>query len=315
MYFSKFDPNLEQLFELDGVILTSRGRIVSCLREVADDAVVDVTFKLCGGKGGFGSLLRAIGSQIHNTTDRKSCRNLDGSRIRARETETDLINAKKRKIENDKLLAIKREEKEAKKMESMAKTAAGEHGGKHYYEDSEYVDRKERSTNLVSESVSFAATKLRKEAEERRKKEAEERRIKEQSAGDDSDSDCSSLEDEFMPIKTPVHTGPTKISANMKGGTTAGVKTTTHSNVMYSHLLGANIDEYKPAEMLNLKDTDLSTLESIDELMSESGERLVELLMLRGLKTSGTIPERADRLWQVRGLNSTQYPQELVVKR
>jgi len=37
------------------------------------NALITVNLKLCGGKGGFGSLLRAIGSQI-KTTDRQSCR-------------------------------------------------------------------------------------------------------------------------------------------------------------------------------------------------------------------------------------------------
>ena len=56
-------------------------------------------------------------------------------------------------------------------------------------------------------------------------------------------------------------------------------------------------------------------LESIDSLMSESLDRLGELLMLRGLKSTGTIPERADRLWKIRGLAASEYPADLVAKR
>ena len=59
----------------------------------------------------------------------------------------------------------------------------------------------------------------------------------------------------------------------------------------------------------------MEALDSIDSLMSESLERLGELLMLRGLKATGTIPERADRLWKVRGLSTSEYPDELVAKR
>ncbi|XP_018334121.1 replication stress response regulator SDE2 [Agrilus planipennis] len=38
--------------------------------------------RLCGGKGGFGSMLRAIGAQIEKTTNREACRDLSGRRLR-----------------------------------------------------------------------------------------------------------------------------------------------------------------------------------------------------------------------------------------
>ena len=67
--------------------------------------------------------------------------------------------------------------------------------------------------------------------------------------GESSDSSCGSMEDEFMPIKTPVNTGPTKA---VQGGTaTRGAKTETHNNVMWSHLMGKNIDENKEIEIVN----------------------------------------------------------------
>lgn len=38
--------------------------------------------RLLGGKGGFGSMLRAIGAQIEKTTNREACRDLSGRRLR-----------------------------------------------------------------------------------------------------------------------------------------------------------------------------------------------------------------------------------------
>ncbi|XP_055615459.1 splicing regulator SDE2 [Toxorhynchites rutilus septentrionalis] len=38
--------------------------------------------RLIGGKGGFGSMLRAIGAQIEKTTNREACRDLSGRRLR-----------------------------------------------------------------------------------------------------------------------------------------------------------------------------------------------------------------------------------------
>ena len=55
-------------------------------------------------------------------------------------------------------------------METIVKTAAGQHGGKHYFEDEEYVESKEKSTAQTAESVALAAAKLRKQAEEKRRK-------------------------------------------------------------------------------------------------------------------------------------------------
>lgn len=44
--------------------------------------VVRVSSRLVGGKGGFGSMLRAIGAQIEKTTNREACRDLSGRRLR-----------------------------------------------------------------------------------------------------------------------------------------------------------------------------------------------------------------------------------------
>lgn len=43
---------------------------------------VKVILRLNGGKGGFGSMLRAIGAQIEKTTNREACRDLSGRRLR-----------------------------------------------------------------------------------------------------------------------------------------------------------------------------------------------------------------------------------------
>ncbi|XP_075985536.1 splicing regulator SDE2 [Anticarsia gemmatalis] len=58
-------------------------------RPVSDDCdisstnnVVRLSSKLVGGKGGFGSMLRAIGAQIEKTTNREACRDLSGRRLR-----------------------------------------------------------------------------------------------------------------------------------------------------------------------------------------------------------------------------------------
>ena len=51
------------------------------------DDVLDVSKirfhpRLVGGKGGFGSMLRAIGARIEKTTNHEACRDLNGRRMR-----------------------------------------------------------------------------------------------------------------------------------------------------------------------------------------------------------------------------------------
>lgn len=46
------------------------------------NATVHIVPRILGGKGGFGSMLRAIGAQIEKTTNREACRDLSGRRLR-----------------------------------------------------------------------------------------------------------------------------------------------------------------------------------------------------------------------------------------
>lgn len=70
----------------DDVYFTSNGKIidpVDYLEEIlSKDVIVRVHYRLCGGKGGFGSMLRALGAQIEKTTNREACRDLSGRRMR-----------------------------------------------------------------------------------------------------------------------------------------------------------------------------------------------------------------------------------------
>lgn len=58
-------------------------------------------------------------------------------------------------------------------MQEIVQTAAGEHGGKHFYEDEDFVVSKKKTTKETIQSVSFATQKLKKDAEIKRQKEEE----------------------------------------------------------------------------------------------------------------------------------------------
>ena len=77
MHFSTNDPRLLELVDQipsTDYFITNNGRKIDDFRSLELNSIVHFQLKLSGGKGGFGSLLRAIGSQIHRTTDRQSCR-------------------------------------------------------------------------------------------------------------------------------------------------------------------------------------------------------------------------------------------------
>ncbi|XP_045761819.1 replication stress response regulator SDE2 [Maniola jurtina] len=90
-----FNTSYTDVFELKHNISTQYGIPVEDLyvtldgKLVYDDCilrnsenVVRVRSRIVGGKGGFGSMLRAIGAQIEKTTNREACRDLSGRRLR-----------------------------------------------------------------------------------------------------------------------------------------------------------------------------------------------------------------------------------------
>lgn len=62
--------------------LTLNGRIVSQDNKDVDFSQTRIHSRLVGGKGGFGSMLRAIGARIEKTTNHEACRDLNGRRMR-----------------------------------------------------------------------------------------------------------------------------------------------------------------------------------------------------------------------------------------
>lgn len=67
----------------EDLFVTIDGKAVSSDSQLNNDEnIIRVFIKLVGGKGGFGSMLRAIGAQIEKTTNREACRDLSGRRLR-----------------------------------------------------------------------------------------------------------------------------------------------------------------------------------------------------------------------------------------
>ena len=67
------------------------GRLVSRNNALLAGIACHGYVRVLGGKGGFGSMLRAIGAQIEKTTSREACRDLSGRRIRDINNEKKLV--------------------------------------------------------------------------------------------------------------------------------------------------------------------------------------------------------------------------------
>ncbi|ELK10643.1 replication stress response regulator SDE2 [Pteropus alecto] len=93
------------------------GSLVNINDTVQHGAVYSLEPRLRGGKGGFGSMLRALGAQIEKTTNREACRDLSGRRLRD-------VNHEKAMAEWVKQQAEREAEKEQKRLERLQRKLA-----------------------------------------------------------------------------------------------------------------------------------------------------------------------------------------------
>lgn len=109
---------------------------------------------LRGGKGGFGSLLRAIGAQIEATTNHEAMRDLSGRRQRDVNNEQRLKTYVEGAAERERLEA---EKKEAK-LEKLRKVAAGQlhNRDKHSFSDAAYDKARSEVEEKVHDAVEAA---------------------------------------------------------------------------------------------------------------------------------------------------------------
>ncbi|KAK4323703.1 hypothetical protein Pmani_005634 [Petrolisthes manimaculis] len=131
---------------VEDVVLQCKGRVLSINTPVPDNTTVIATLRLCGGKGGFGSMLRAIGAQIEKTTNREACRDLSGRRLRDINEEKRLKDFISKKAERE------REMLERKKQKFLAL----KNTPKHIFEDETYFQQRERREKNLYDSLDKA---------------------------------------------------------------------------------------------------------------------------------------------------------------
>lgn len=160
----KANVNLQGLTR-DSFYIRQNGRL---LTDGAASIVGRATIvpRLLGGKGGFGSMLRAIGAQIEKTTNREACRDLSGRRLR------DINEEKRLKAWIEKQESREEEEVERKKRKLQKLCAVP----KHEFKDKRYEEERSSLTDKVADSVEegfkmAAATAVACETEKRAERE------------------------------------------------------------------------------------------------------------------------------------------------
>ncbi|XP_058165348.1 splicing regulator SDE2 isoform X2 [Dasypus novemcinctus] len=119
------------------------GALINSNDMVQHGAVYSLEPRLCGGKGGFGSMLRALGAQIEKTTNREACRDLSGRRLRD-------VNHEKAMAEWVKQQAEREAEKEQKRLERLQRKLVEP---KHCFTSPDYQQQCHEMAERLEDSV------------------------------------------------------------------------------------------------------------------------------------------------------------------
>ncbi|XP_036925323.1 replication stress response regulator SDE2 [Sturnira hondurensis] len=119
------------------------GALIDAGDAVQHGAVYSLEPRLRGGKGGFGSMLRALGAQIEKTTNREACRDLSGRRLRD-------VNHEKAMAEWVKQQAEREAEKEQKRLERLQRKLAEP---RHCFASPSYLQQCHEMAERLEDSV------------------------------------------------------------------------------------------------------------------------------------------------------------------
>lgn len=129
----------------DSYYLILNGKIVDINGEELniDGDILYIIPRLPGGKGGFGSMLRAIGAQIEKTTNREACRDLSGRRLRDINEEQRLKNWISQQADREREAV----ERKKKKLERLCQEP------KHEFNDDKYDESRSLMPEKMSTSI------------------------------------------------------------------------------------------------------------------------------------------------------------------
>lgn len=174
---------------VEDLCATLNGRPVSDDYDITTtNNVVRLSTKLVGGKGGFGSMLRAIGAQIEKTTNREACRDLSGRRLRDINEEKRLRKWLEGQEDREKE-AVERKQKKLERLVAEPKIEVNLHPA--------YEKERKALPERVSSAVEAGWQAAESSSSVKRKAEDEKAKPKKAKLWIDAElSDCSSLSDD-----------------------------------------------------------------------------------------------------------------------
>ncbi|XP_015226906.1 PREDICTED: protein SDE2 homolog isoform X2 [Cyprinodon variegatus] len=134
---------LERFVPQQDFYVSTNGRLAHLGDHLQNGVVYHLEPRLCGGKGGFGSMLRALGAQIEKTTNREACRDLSGRRLRDVNHEKEMADWLKKQAERE-------AEKEQRRLERLQRKLAEP---KHQFTDPEYQRQCHDLSERLEDSV------------------------------------------------------------------------------------------------------------------------------------------------------------------
>ncbi|KAM8878198.1 splicing regulator SDE2 [Spinachia spinachia] len=320
------------------------GRLSHLEEAVQPGAVYHLEPRLRGGKGGFGSMLRALGAQIEKTTNREACRDLSGRRLRD-------VNHEKEMAEWLQKQAEREAEKEQRRLERLQRKLKEP---KHQFTDPEYQrqchDLSERLEDSVMKGLQASCSQKMDDVSPAKRPNCDqsEQPQKKKQKKKNAAAACLWMRVDDMPDSeeeespSPSSCGSAAVTMPMQE--VAREQSNSSSDASSDHQTPRPVKDHGPPQAprdqtprpsedqgspeaprhqtprttedqkeslhqdLVLVDLDLSQLESLglDVLKGE--------LISRGLKCGGTLKERAQRLFSVRGLTPDQIDPALIAK-
>ena len=354
--------------------------------KVVDDGqgtiFVTLSLGMVGGKGGFGSMLRAIGAQIEKTTNKEACRDLSGRRIRDVNIE--------RRFQNwiAKAAERKKEQKKRKKerLERLRRVPKFE------FKDDEYFKARSEIPEKIDAALEYALKKTKNKSTASAtvtsatvtSATVTSATVTSETCQPSASTACETQKSESKPEKAPVplkrkfltklglskkprmwisedlevsdeeepeengnldvaeetvragkkveetvvqvHPEPevlkvdnVKIPVNVKETETVAKETEIVAKETETVIEESDQEKTRPEQgkeavkkEVEPEKLDLESYNSKEELVALGLDRLKAALLFLGMKCGGTLEQRADRLWSVRGLDISRIPRNLL---
>lgn len=296
--------SLKQFIEdRDGIpyneqLLVHQGKNIQQNLEASESILfVEVLLKNVGGKGGFGSLLRGGQSGVvqAKTTNFNACRDLSGRRIRHVKQEQDLVKWKQAQIEKK-----KQEEQEKTKTKALP-----------FFDQAKFNEEASSISDMVTNAIKDAfssdtscsvSLKKRKRKQEKftpykkiKGLDDEDHEPEKEEASEEEEEEEKKLEEEEDP-SIQESTNATEISVDEKD-------------------LKKFEEEQKRQEgEKKSKKINLENYSTVSELEDLGLEVLKDELQKRGLKFGGSLRQRAERLFSIRGKPKSEWPASILAK-